>query len=183
MLSRRGRVSGAAIVLALGWGCSSPADTSVRDHGAAATTAAPVQSSAPMQSAPPDVRVIAADLPLLPDLSGAARPVETVRAVYEFAARHPEVLNYVPCVCGCERMGHQGNDMCFVAGRDKAGKVSSWEPHGVICEVCLDIGQDSMRMFNSGASVEAIRKAIDAKYVVAGRTHTPTPMPPHRGGY
>jgi hypothetical protein len=51
----------------------------------------------------------------------------------------------------------------------------------VICDVCLDIGQDSMRMFNSGASVDQIRKAIEAKYVVGDR-HTPTPMPPPRGG-
>jgi hypothetical protein len=173
---------GAVAVALLGCGCSSPADTSTHDHAGVTAAAAPPQAVAPVQSAVMDERVIAADLPALPDLSGAARPVETVRAVYEFAARHPEVLKYIPCVCGCERGGHQGNDMCFVAGRDKAGKVSSWEPHGIICEVCLDIGQDSMRMFNSGASVEAIRKAIDAKYVVPGRTHTPTPMPPHRGG-
>jgi len=180
MLSRRGYLWGAAIALAFGWGCSSPADSS-HDHGAAAV--APVQAVAPMRPLPADLRIIAADLPPLPDLGGAARPVQTVRAVFEFAARHPEVLGYMPCVCGCEAMGHQGNEMCFVAGRDKAGKVTSWEPHGVICEVCLDIGEDSMRMFNSGASVDAIRKAIDAKYVVAGRTHTPTPQPPKRGGH
>jgi Protein of unknown function with PCYCGC motif len=178
----RSSLWGTVAAVLIGCGCSSPAET-VHDHAAAAAAAAPVHSSAPAQSALPDLRVIATDLPPLPDLSGAARPVETVRAVFEFAARHPEVLKYMPCVCGCERMGHQGNDMCFVASRDEAGKVSSWEPHGVICEVCLDIGQDSVRMFNSGASVDAIRKAIDAKYVVAGRTHTPTPMPPHRGGH
>jgi hypothetical protein len=179
MLSRRGHLWGAALALAFGWGCSSPADSS-QYHAAAA--APPPQSIAPPLPPLTDLRIIAADLPPLPDLSGAARPVQTVRAVFEFAARHPEVLSYMPCVCGCEAMGHQGNEMSFVAGRDKSGKVTEWTPHGVICEVCLDIGEDSMRMFNSGASVDAIRKAIDAKYVVAGRTHTPTPMPPKRGG-
>lgn len=129
-----------------------------------------------------DPRILSADLPPLPDLSAAARPIETVRAVFQFAADHPEVLKYIPCVCGCERMGHQGNDMCFVAGRNKAGKVTEWESHGVICEVCLDIGNDAMRMHNSGASVSDIRKAIEAKYVVNGRTETPTPLPPKRGG-
>src|SRR4051812_3437409 len=29
------------------------------------------------------------------------RPMETVKAVYRFAAEHPEVLSYVPCFCGC----------------------------------------------------------------------------------
>jgi hypothetical protein len=71
----------------------------------------------------------------------------------------------------------------FVAGRDAQGKVKDWEYHGMGCEVCIDIGEDSMRMFNSGASVDAIRKAIDAKYVMPGRPHTPTPMPPGRKGH
>jgi len=179
MLSRRGYFLGAAIALVFAAGCSSD---SPQDRSAAAI--APVRPAAPVQL-PPDLRILAPDLPPLPDLSGVARPVQTVRAVFEFAARHPEVLRYMPCVCGCERegMGHQGNDMCFVAGRDKSGRVTAWEPHGAICEVCIDIGEDSMRMFNSGASVVAIRKAIDAKYVMAGRSHTPTPMPPTgRGG-
>ena len=178
MPSPRGYLFGAAIALAFAAGCSS--DSPPPDRSAAAI--APERPAAPVQM-PPDLRILAPDLPPLPDLSGAARPVQTVRAVFEFAARHPEVLRYMPCVCGCERMGHQGNDMCFVAGRDKKGHVTSWEQHGVICEVCIDIGEDSMRMFNSGASVAAIRKAIDAKYVGEGRTTTPTPMPPGRGGH
>lgn len=60
-----------------------------------------------------------------------ARPPEVVRAVYEFAARSPEVLRYVPCFCGCEHHGHVGNDDCFVAGRDAAGKPR-WEMHGFV---------------------------------------------------
>jgi hypothetical protein len=53
-----------------------------------------------------------------------------VRAAFEFAARHPEVLEYVPCFCGCERQGHKGNDDCFVRSRDREGNVE-WEPHGL----------------------------------------------------
>src|SRR6202162_5910264 len=41
-----------------------------------------------------------------------ARPPEVVRAAYKFAAEHPEVMSYVPCFCGCERMGHRGNEDC-----------------------------------------------------------------------
>lgn len=71
-------------------------------------------------------------LPPLPFDSGPpARPVEVVRAVYKFAAEHPEVLGYVPCYCGCEREGHRGNDDCFVAARNTAGDVTEWDPHGV----------------------------------------------------
>lgn len=67
--------------------------------------------------------------PLPPDAFPAARPPEVVRAVYEFAARHPEVLAYVPCFCGCEHAGHRGNDDCFVRARDAAGQVT-WDAHG-----------------------------------------------------
>jgi hypothetical protein len=73
-----------------------------------------------------------ANLPPLPFDSGPpARPAEVVRAVYTFAAEHPEVLAYVPCYCGCEREGHRGNDDCFVKARDAKGDVTEWEPHGV----------------------------------------------------
>ncbi len=61
----------------------------------------------------------------------AARPMEIVRAVYVFAAKHPEVLSKVPCFCGCESRGHRHNDDCFVTARDAQGRPTVWEPHGV----------------------------------------------------
>jgi hypothetical protein len=86
---------------------------------------------------PPRVRVSSendppapAVLPPLPiEAFPAARPVDVVQAVYEFAARHPEVLRTVPCFCGCERAGHTGNDTCFVQSRDAQGQVT-WDAHG-----------------------------------------------------
>lgn len=59
------------------------------------------------------------------------RPEADVRAVYEFAARRPDVLHYVPCFCGCEQGGHVGNDDCFVKSRDASGKPTAWEVHGM----------------------------------------------------
>jgi hypothetical protein len=74
----------------------------------------------------------AADIPPLPVVPfPAARPMEIVRAVYVFAARHPEVLSHVPCFCGCEHRGHKHNDDCFVTERDAKGRPTKWEPHGV----------------------------------------------------
>jgi hypothetical protein len=73
-----------------------------------------------------------ADIPPLPAVPfPPARPMEVVRAVYVFAARHPEVLSHVPCFCGCERRGHKHNDDCFVSERDAKGRPTKWEPHGV----------------------------------------------------
>jgi hypothetical protein len=101
-----------------------------------ATSNAP--ASAPVQAVvdPPRSAAVGphtqANLPPLPFDSGPpARPAEVVRAVYRFAAEHPEVLGYVPCYCGCEREGHRGNDDCFVAARNTAGDVTQWDPHGV----------------------------------------------------
>jgi hypothetical protein len=71
------------------------------------------------------------ELPPLPASPYALpRPPEVIRAVYTFAARHPEVLHYVPCFCGCERSGHNDNDDCFIQSRDAKGRPT-WEPHGM----------------------------------------------------
>lgn len=36
-----------------------------------------------------------------------------LRALYEFAARRPDVLHYLPCFCGCGR-AHRSNYHCFI---------------------------------------------------------------------
>jgi hypothetical protein len=118
------------------------------------------------------------NLPPLPFQAYAPpRPMETVRAVYKFAAEHPEVLSYVPCFCGCERAGHRGNDDCFVKARNTQGDVTEWEPHGLDCTVCLDVANEAMQMHRSGASVRDIRAAIEKKWASPTSGHTPTPLP------
>ena len=134
------------------------------------------------QAAPaPDPRFLAADLPLLPEgVDRGVAPLPVVRAAYEFAARHPEVMHYVPCFCGCERGGHKDNHDCFVSKR-QGKNVAAWEPHGLVCEICLMVAQQAQQMHNSGASLTAIRSAIEQRYATMSferGAHTPTPMPP-----
>ena len=74
-------------------------------------------------------RLGAAGLPPLP-FGFRARPRELVEEAYQFAARHPEVLKYLPCFCGCERRGHRSNLDCFVASRSPSGEVT-WAAHGM----------------------------------------------------
>ena len=121
-----------------------------------------------------------ANLPPLPfgPRDALPRPPQVVAQVFQFAAEHPEVLSYVPCFCGCDHMGHKGNDDCFVKQRAVNGDVVTWEPHGTECQVCIDVGQQSMQMYSSGASVTQIRQAIEAKYKDKYQFHTPTPQPP-----
>lgn len=72
-----------------------------------------------------------ADLPPLPAINfPPPRPRDVVQAVYQFAVRHPEVLDYVPCFCGCEHSGHTDNTDCFVKSRDLSGRIT-WDDHGL----------------------------------------------------
>ena len=145
-----------------------------------AVAALTAQASADVQNNP---RFLAADLPLLPmGVDQAIRPLNVMRATFEFAARHPEVMKYIPCFCGCNRGGHKDNHDCFVSGRDAAGKVKSWEPHALECQVCVEVAHQTLQMYNSGATVFAIREAIEKKYAGAPN-HTPTPMPKRGGGH
>ncbi len=43
--------------------------------------------------------------------------------LYEFAARRPDVLRYMPCFCGCWREGHGSNYDCFIDQVKSDGRV------------------------------------------------------------
>ena len=159
------RVAGGVLgIVALLWSAAAAQHV----HGAGGKTPAPMR---PMKahSGP------------LPPMPGVAfeppRPLEVITAVYEFAARHPEVLQYVPCYCGCERDGHNGNHDCFVATRSATGHVREWNTHGIGCAICIDVARDAMQLFKAGSTPREIRTAIDAKYRPNAISSTPTPQP------
>jgi hypothetical protein len=139
----------------------------------AAAQTAPVPSPA-VKGAPPNVT-----LPPLPAVSfEPVEPIPVMRQVYEFAARHPEVLQYIPCYCGCENVGHKANHDCFVRSRAADGRVTQWDSHGMGCAVCLGVGRRAMALFNQGMSVQQIRATIDREFGSHYPSHTPTPNPP-----
>lgn len=92
----------------------------------------PPAATAPTKQTPaPSKAAMAVTMPPIPALGFApGRPVDVTRAVYKFAAEHPEVLKYVPCYCGCESTGHGHNESCFVKRRDAKGNVLEWDTHG-----------------------------------------------------
>ena len=120
--------------------------------------------------------------PPLPAMGFApVRPMNIVRATYDFAAQHPEILAYVPCYCGCGADGHKHNESCFVARRDAKGNVTEWDTHGFGCTICIDVAREAMQLYSSGADVVSIRAAIEKKWTpgnAAGKT--PTPFPPKK---
>ena len=103
---------------------------------ASSTTASTVAAStgAPESSTP---RFTSADLeglpmPPLPYVAQTAGPADLMRQAYVFAARNPDVLEYVPCYCGCGMSdGHVSNVDCFVESRAPNGAVTEWDIHGM----------------------------------------------------
>jgi hypothetical protein len=111
------------------------------------------------------------------------RPTEVVQAAYQFAAEHPEISSYVPCFCGCERSGHEGNTDCFVKSRAANGDVVEWDEHGLDCAVCIDVANRSRQMYSAGASVRDIRTAIDKEFGAVYQGRMPTPHPPNHAAH
>lgn len=56
------------------------------------------------------------------------RLIEGVRAMYAYAARRRDLLQYIPCYCGCERDGHASNHACYIQGRANDGSPQ-WDLH------------------------------------------------------
>lgn len=157
---------------------AAPAETPSPPAAAAASqTPAPAPPAAAALQPHPQKELPPLPLPAYP----LGRSTQVITAAYRFAAEHPEILTYVPCFCGCERSGHRGNEDCFVRTRAANGDVVEWEPHGMECNVCLDVATQAMQMYASGASVRDIRAAVEQKWAAQAaqlHTHTPTPDPP-----
>ena len=140
------------------------------------------QGTTSKPSSPQALKPTRKSVPPLPSVGFApVRPMDVVRATYDFAAQHPEILKYVPCYCGCGSQGHSANESCFVARRDARGNVLEWDTHGFGCTICVDVAREAMQLYSSGADVVSIRSAIEKKWSpgnAAGRT--PTPHPPKK---
>lgn len=51
----------------------------------------------------------------------AAEP--SVQAAYRFAVEHDD-LAYIPCFCGCARLGHTSNRDCYVKAFNRDGTIT-----------------------------------------------------------
>lgn len=53
-----------------------------------------------------------------------AETPDEIKEAYVFAAQHPEVLQYMPCYCGCgaDEHKHRSNYDCFVDQIDRSGE-------------------------------------------------------------
>ncbi len=106
------------------------------------------------------------------------RPADVVRKSYQFAADHPDVLQYMPCFCGCDKSGHKNNADCFVTSRATNGDVTAWHEHGMVCAMCLAVCETSMQMHEAGKSLTETRAEVEKRYSGITTMRTPTPQPP-----
>ena len=102
---------------------------------------------------------------------------EDIRLVYEVAGKATDILQWIPCYCGCgDSVGHRSNLNCFIAETREDGSIV-WDDHGTRCLVCLEIAVESVQMAQQGKSLKEIREAIDTKYKDGYAAPTPTDMP------
>lgn len=106
-----------------------------------------------------------------------ARPIAEIQAAYLFAAKHEDVLQYIPCYCGCEVEGHRSNGDCYIRGHTATG-APVWDTHAYTCDLCLNIARDANRWYDEGKTVTEIRQAIETRYAPRQGAGTPTPRPP-----
>ncbi len=71
---------------------------------------------------------------------------EEIRLVYQAAGKATDILQWMPCYCGCgESAGHVSNLNCFIQKENEDGSVV-WDDHGTRCGVCLQIAVQSIKM-------------------------------------
>lgn len=102
---------------------------------------------------------------------------EDMRLVYQVAATATEVLEWMPCYCGCgESAGHESNLNCFIDEIREDGSVV-WDDHSTRCMVCLETAVTAVKMTQDGKSLKEIRETIDKTYKEGFAKPTDTPMP------
>ena len=122
-----------------------------------------------------DLQEETASVNVLPDFL-SDKP-EEMQMVYAAAGKASELLEWIPCYCGCgESAGHLSSKNCFVNEIREDGTVV-WDDHGTRCLVCMEIAVESIKMQQEGKSVKEIREAIDSKYNEGYAAPTNTPMP------
>lgn len=99
------------------------------------------------------------------------------QAAYRFALARPDVLQWLPCYCGCGGMGHESNLDCFFAGREAAGTFT-WEEHASYCDICIRTANLAQQMLGEGSTIAEVRAAVDAQFGNGGVPGTDTPLPP-----
>jgi hypothetical protein len=116
------------------------------------------------------------------EIAWAARPdyvrqsADRVQEAYRYALERPDVIQWMPCFCGCAAMEHRSNLDCFLRARMTAGAVA-FEEHASFCDVCVDTALLAKQRVAEGRSLAEIRTEVDATFGGNGVQGTPTELP------
>lgn len=168
------------VVIALG-GASAGCTGS---HGDAATSAPSTAWTTPSQPAEAAVPMDGMTMPTAAEVDGtwANRPAfvsgagEATQAAYAYALARPDVLQWLPCYCGCAASGHRSNLDCFFVRREVGGSYV-YEEHASFCDVCVQTANMAQQMLREGKTIVQVRAAVDATFG-GNAPGTPTKLPP-----
>lgn len=106
-----------------------------------------------------------ASMTMMPE--SVRRAAAVTQEAYQFAVANPELLQGIPCYCGCGGMGHTSNYSCYVQGKDNAGAIV-FDTHALGCSICVDITQDAMRLSKQGKTLPEIKAYVHDTYARFG---------------
>ncbi|MFA6001066.1 MAG: PCYCGC motif-containing (lipo)protein [Thermoleophilia bacterium] len=92
---------------------------------------------------------------------------------YRIAAANQDIMQFIPCYCGCKQDAEKYRSLkdCFY---DR--KTGAYDEHAASCTTCLDEAADLSQWKQEGLTAAQIRERIDTKYAERGEP-TDTPMP------
>lgn len=99
-----------------------------------------------------------------------------VAEAYRYALERPDVIQWMPCYCGCEAMDHRSNLDCFLRSRMAGGAVA-FEEHASFCDICIETALLAKQRLAEGRSLAEIRAEVDATWGGAGVPGTDTALP------
>ena len=177
---------GPLLALALAVSASAAGCSAAGDHAASSATQATPASTTPASVVTAAVVPMGTmTMPTQAEVSAAwaARP-EYVKALpaewqgaYSFALARPDVLQWLPCYCGCAGMEHRSNLDCFFVRREVKGTFQ-YEEHASYCDICVKTANLAQQMLREGSTMSQIRAAVDAQFGGGAAPGTDTPMPP-----
>ncbi len=97
--------------------------------------------------------------------SFAYKDAMTLKA-YTYATKHPEVLEQIPCYCGCGGHGSAASDGkahrflrdCFINDNWQ------YDDHGSNCDTCLALASKTQDYLAAGKTLKEARELIDKEY-------------------
>jgi hypothetical protein len=163
-------------------GCSSGSASTM------APTAMPTQDAAAASPAVAPVAIVpmgAMTMPTADEVTTAwgARPdyVKALpaegQAAYAFALARPDVLQWLPCYCGCAGIPHRSNLDCYFVRRE-VKSTFAYEEHASFCDICVKIANQASQLLQEGKTMVQIRDAVDSTFGGGAAPGTDTPLPP-----